>query len=107
MRLDEPAPVGHPGRVGDDRADQVIAVPGSSDTIVIGDTADRAVRYERLCRMTCDGRRLWTVSPPNGAGDAWVSARVDGDEVVARSWSCYLVWLDLDTGCELRRELTK
>lgn len=101
------APDRHPGRVADDRADQVIAVPGSSDTIVIGDTEVRAVRYVLLRRMTPDGTELWRAAPPNGAGDAWVFARVDGNEVVARSWSCYVVWLDLDIGSELRREFTK
>jgi hypothetical protein len=34
-------------------------------------------------------------APTNGGDDAWTVVRIDGDQVVAYSWSCYMVSIDL------------
>ena len=39
--------------------------------------------------------------------DAWTAVQVNGNEVVANSWSCFQVRLDLDTGREIARQFTK
>jgi hypothetical protein len=87
--------------------DRTIAVPGRPDVIVIGDTEDRVVRYAILRRLTSDGAEVWRAAPPNGAADGWISDRVEGGDVVARSWSSYTVRLHLDTGAERERLFTK
>jgi hypothetical protein len=46
-------------------------------------------------------------APTNGGDDAWTVVRIDGDQVVAYSWSCYMVSIDLATGVERARAFTK
>jgi hypothetical protein len=32
--------------------------------------------------------------------DAWTGVRIEGDQVMANSWSCHMVTIDLATGVE-------
>lgn len=54
-----------------------------------------------------DGSELWSVHPPEGDQDAWVSVRIDGDTVLATSYSGWRVRLDPDSGREMERHFTK
>ena len=47
------------------------------------------------------------VLPPDGDGDAWVTVFLEGDAVVANSWSCWRVLYDMTTGTETARHFTK
>lgn len=62
-------------------SDLRVAIPGSPDTIVIGDFEGRAVQYANLRRISPPGSEVWRAAPPDGVGDWWVSARVERDEV--------------------------
>jgi hypothetical protein len=87
------------------RAD--VPISASDDRIVIADPEDRAIAYEHLSRVAPDGRVAWSAPPPNGTGDHWIEVRVDGSEVVGRSWSGYIVRFDASTGAEIERVFTK
>jgi hypothetical protein len=54
-----------------------------------------------------DGSEVWRVMPPQGSHDRWSEVHVDGEHIVAFSWSCYRVTLDAATGGELGRTFTK
>ena len=84
-----------------------VPILGSDDRIVIADPEDRAVVYEHLSRVAPDGRIRWSAPPPGGTGDHWIEVRVDGSEVVGRSWSGYVVRFDATTGTEVERIFTK
>ena len=60
-----------------------------------------------LARVSPGGAGVWRAEPPDAEPDAWTSARIEGDEVVACSWSCYEVRLELATGRELSRVFAK
>jgi hypothetical protein len=78
----------------------------SGDRLLIDD-GDDVTRRGSLALLRDDGSESWRVMPPNGAGDRWTEARLDGNRVIAFSWSCYRVTLDAATGTELDRVFTK
>ena len=90
-----------------DRREVVVAVAGSGDKIVVADLEDRAVKHAHLSRKSPEGNLVWTVPPPGGSGDSFLSAHVDGSEVVASSWAGYKVRVALDTGEVLDSTFTK
>jgi hypothetical protein len=60
-----------------------------------------------ILRREPDGSVAWRALPPDGRRDAWVSVRLQEEAVVANSWSCWLVRLDLTTGAVIERIFTK
>jgi hypothetical protein len=45
--------------------------------------------------------------PRDDMDDAWTAVRVDRQQVIANSWSCFEVRLDLNSGREISRTFTK
>jgi hypothetical protein len=85
-----------------------IPLPGSSDVLELAPTIDGLGYTASITRRRRDGSAAWTALPPRGdPQDAWTAVRVDGQQVVADSWSCFEVRLDLDTGKEINRQFTK
>jgi hypothetical protein len=58
-----------------------------------------------ICRRP-DGSVGWQAPPPEGDGDAWVTVFLEGDAVVANSWSWWRVLYDMTTGTETARHFT-
>ncbi|HEX6524155.1 MAG TPA: hypothetical protein VF070_29765 [Streptosporangiaceae bacterium] len=86
----------------------MIAIPGSEDVLELAPTADGFGYTASVTRRRRDGCAVWTALPPRTEmDDAWTAVRVDGRQVVANSWSCSEVHLDLDTGAEITRLFTK
>ena len=88
-------------------ADEAISVPGSDDCIVLADRMATTDRRGNLMRLRPDGSEVWRLDAPSGVGDLWTEVRLEGDEVIANSWSGYLVRIDLATGQERERTFTK
>jgi hypothetical protein len=85
-----------------------IPLPSSSDVLELAPTTDGLGYTASITRRRRDGSAAWTALPPGGdLQDAWTAVRVDGQQVVANSWSCFEVRLDLDTGKEITRQFTK
>ena len=85
-----------------------IPLPGSSDVLELAPTTDGLGYTASITKRRRDGSAAWTALPPGGdLQDAWTAVRVDGQQVVANSWSCFEVRLDLDTGKEITRQFTK
>jgi hypothetical protein len=82
-------------------------VPDCDDTLVLLDYMNGPNLFANLFRITAGGDEVWRAVPPNTGPDAWTQARIEGDEVVAFSWSCFEVRLDLATGYEISRVFTK
>jgi hypothetical protein len=80
-------------------------IPGSDDLLVFGRARSNEPRPP-LRRVRPDGLVRWEVFPPDSQ-DSWVSAEVDGQRVVARSWSCWRVVIDTESGQEIERAFTK
>jgi hypothetical protein len=87
--------------------DALINVPDSGDTVVLVDYMNGPNVFANLFRVTPDGDEVWRATPPDTGPDAWTQARLDGDQVVAFSYSCFEVRLDLATGREISREFMK
>ena len=85
----------------------VVARLASGDSIVVADLEDRAVKHASLSRRTPEGRSLWTVAPPGGSGDSFLSGTLEGSDVVARSWAGYEVRVSVDSGHVLYRTFNK
>ena len=85
--------------------DEWLALPGSGDRLLLEPSNDgycKALVVERT-----DGSQGWTAHPPEGDEDAWVAVRLDGDTVLANSFTGWLVRLDARSGRELERNFTK
>jgi hypothetical protein len=86
----------------------MIQLPGSNDVLELAPTTDDLGYTASITRRRLDGTAAWTALPPRGdVQDAWTAVQVNGNEVVANSWSCFQVRLDLDTGREIARQFTK
>jgi hypothetical protein len=86
----------------------MIAISGSEDILELAPTADGFGYTASVTRRRRDGSAVWTALPPRTEmDDAWAAVRVVGRQVVANSWSCYELRLDLDTGAEIARLFTK
>jgi len=83
-------------------------IPDSDDTLDLAPTDDGLGYAASITRRGADGSVRWTAIPPEGTRqDAWMAVRLEGARVIADSWSCYLVELDLETGSEVARTFTK
>jgi hypothetical protein len=83
-------------------------IPDSDDTLDLAPTDDGFGYVARITRCRKDGSVIWTAFPPGGERqDSWAAVRLEGPRVIANSWSCYLVHLDLETGDEIARTFTK
>lgn len=80
--------------------DVALCVPGSSDEVVLLDYMDGPNVFANLFRRREDGTEVWRAVPPGTGTNAWTQAQIEGDEVVAHSWSGFVVRLDLATGIE-------
>ncbi len=87
---------------------RTLSIPESDDLLDLEPTTDGMGYAAKVRRRREDGTVIWTALPPDGEPqDAWVAVRVDGSRVIANSWSCYLVILNLDTDEEIKRTFTK
>ena len=86
----------------------MIPLPVSDDVLVLAPATVGFGCTASITRRRRDGAAAWTALPPrDDLQDAWTAVRVEGKEVVANSWSCVQVRLDLDTGQEIARQFTK
>jgi len=83
-------------------------IPDSDDTLDLAPADDGLGYAASITRRGNDSSIRWKAIPPEGEPqDAWTAVRLEGPRVIANSWSCYLVQLDLETGGEITRTLTK
>ena len=82
-----------------------IAVPHSDDRIVV--VQDPSFNVPHLVRRRQDGTVVWKVLPPEPPNDNWTELSIEDGIVLASTWSCYRLAIDLHTGQELNRTFTK
>jgi hypothetical protein len=79
-----------------------IEIPGSSDFIqlVPYDAFGRPKHFRNLLRCSSSGEHLWVAELPTipGENDAYVNAEVENGRLLAWSWSCYRIELNLHSG---------
>jgi hypothetical protein len=85
-----------------------IAIPGSKDVLELAPTPEGLGYLASVIRRRSDGSAAWIAPPPrDDMDDAWTAVRVDGQQVIANSWSYFEVRLDLNSGREISRTFTK
>jgi hypothetical protein len=79
-----------------------IAISGSSDFIQLipYDSLGRPKHFKNLSRCSASGETLWIAELPEspGSNDAYVDAQIENGRLIAWSWSCYRVALNLESG---------
>jgi len=86
----------------------VIDIPDTTDSLLLEDYWTGPKVFTNLHRVSQDGTHVWDASPPLPTSpDSWTRATIEGEFVVAHSWSGFIVRLDLSTGRELSREFVK
>jgi hypothetical protein len=89
-------------------ASLVLPVPGTPDAIVLlSPDAQLNGRFGNLLRMSPDGSVSWQVEPPFQNDDAFVAVAWVGDKLIANTWSCFRVAVDVNTGRLLETLFTK
>jgi hypothetical protein len=64
--------------------------------------------YESISLIEPGGDIRWTARPDAGTSDdVWVEAHIEGDSILAHTWSCYIVRLSLASGGVLESVFTK
>ena len=78
-----------------------LAIAGSSDFIqlVSYDAVGAPKHFENLSRCAASGETVWVAQlPTRSEPDAYTNAQIEGTRVVAWSWSCYRVELNIESG---------
>lgn len=84
-----------------------LALPDAARRLVLLPSSDGYGYCRAMVAQRADGSEHWSAFPPEGDRDAWVAVRVEGDAVLANSYSGWLVRLDAGSGRELKRTFTK
>lgn len=80
-------------------ASVALAVPRTNDAIVLLNPDEQMDGHSgALLRLFPDGSVAWRVVPAFENGDAFVAVKWVGDQLIANTWSCYSVVVDVDTG---------
>jgi hypothetical protein len=77
---------------------QIVALPGREGCLVLLDySSSKAPTFENLFRVALDGSIIWKAQLPR-SHDSFTEMIDRGDRVEARTWTGYLVQIDLTTG---------
>jgi hypothetical protein len=88
-------------------AQAVLPIACSDDVIVLIEKAARSPgAFRNLLRVSKDGAIVWRAGLPTDR-DWYVSAKWRGALLIANSWSCHSVVVDVDTGRPLQSVFTK
>jgi hypothetical protein len=85
------------------------SIPGSEHGLALYDyyrPRKRSGPFQNLVRVQADGSIIWRASLPTG-DDTYTAAEMDGEKLVAWSWQCYRVQIDIETGRILEQTFTK
>jgi hypothetical protein len=83
-------------------------LPSGGGRVVVFDRETISGQRENLACFDVDGHTKWTAKlPTSDPTDCFIAVRMDGDLVLANSFSCYTVWLDAATGRTIRAQFTK
>lgn len=96
--------------MADRRIIKSITLPGEADTIVLWEATPNhlnARNDHNLVRMNARGGIVWAAQLPQVGSDSFVSVQMDNGKLLANSWSCFQVTLDIDTGRILTSVFTK
>jgi hypothetical protein len=82
-----------------------IGIPGSSDAIVLCERGPSS-RDRNLLRVRADGTILWIAPAPPSFG-SYCKIMLEDSVLVAWTWSCYRLRIDLETGDAIDVTFTK
>jgi hypothetical protein len=80
---------------------------GNNDAIVLLDPEAATGRFENLIRLSANGAVAWRAALPGSGDDAYVDVHWEGAELLANSFSCFRVQVDVDSGRIVKRMFTK
>jgi hypothetical protein len=76
--------------------------------VVLGEKDRTKKNDHNLLCVDPQGAVVWCAETPDPSGpDSYVAARIEDGRVIANSWSCYIVVLDVRTGAILQAKFTK
>lgn len=91
-------------------ATRVVNLAGSNSAIVLWDPMhEKDRRFDNLIRIDASGQIVWNAqTPPQQPSDAFTSFDIGGDgKLTARTWSGYVLEIDLTTGRTLGSSFAK
>ena len=86
-----------------------LKIPSSSDFIELlpynGLGTPR--HFQNLSRCSPSGESVWLAELPTNSVDSYVDIEIEGHRVIAFSWSCYRVEINIDSGAVEKSTFTK
>ena len=84
-----------------------INLPAADGSIVLYDWMrpgkHSARNIENLVREDASGNTVWSAKlPQEGPSDSFTNVRLEGDKLIAWTWSCWMVSVDIETGVVTR-----
>jgi len=58
----------------------------------------REKNFQNLSRCSASGEPVWIAKLPTSTGDAYIDFEIVGQRVIAWSWSCFRVEMNIETG---------
>ena len=88
---------------------KIVNLPDKTGRLVLRDWSGQSEPYRHnLTLIDSDGEVVWVAELPKLAPpDFFVDVRVDGENIQANTWSCYLVTIERSTGRILDKIFTK
>src|SRR5262245_2185280 len=77
-----------------------LRIPDSSDFIQLlpHDTFGASRHFQNLSRCMASGEVVWIAELPTASDDTYTSVEIEDGRLVAWSWSCYRVELNIESG---------
>jgi hypothetical protein len=100
---------GNPKEQERQRVSWAAGIPQSNDGVVLFDypLEERHGTFANLIRITPSGTIVFHAELPEKSGDFYVRAEIRDGKLIANSWSCYRVSIDISTGLIIERVFTK
>ncbi|WFU06284.1 hypothetical protein QA648_24560 (plasmid) [Rhizobium sp. CB3171] len=84
-----------------------VDLPKNGGSIVLYDWSDMGDSYN-LVRLDLEGNILWKAAPPiKSVPDCFTEISWDGKDLIANTWSCYRIGVDLQSGATTVLEFIK
>jgi hypothetical protein len=82
----------------------LLSIPNSDDAIVM---LNHKQAFQNVLRCNSSGSIVWMAELPEKSGDVYTNLDWHEKKLIAFSWSCFIVLLDIETGKILSSVFTK
>jgi hypothetical protein len=96
------------GKIGGLPIHTLLSIPDIEDCIVLLNYWENGNRFQNLLRINSTGSVVWRAMLPSDVGvDSYVRTKWQSGDLLAWSWSGFMVTIDISTGNIITQKFTK